>query len=200
MKSRKENGYIYLRFPYNESFSSELKKYCGAKWKAESKEWFFSEEFEEKANDLMLRRYGYSLRESPKLIIEFSANEFYNPDTLCVSIEGYTFVYRERDYMDVSLKRNTVILKGGFPIKGGSSRYPCAKPFEDTTLRSEITQEFWDMLSDDTRKKLKRIDSKSEEDVLLERKKQILAELEEINKKLENIKTQKKEKKDEENN
>nr|WP_298051095.1 hypothetical protein [uncultured Lachnoanaerobaculum sp.] len=187
MESRKENGKVYLKFGYDEKFSGGLKRYCGAKWQPETKEWYFDEEFENKANDLMLKRYGYSLRPSVKINIEFSANEFFNPDSLNVSIDGYIFVHRDRDYLPVTLKHNSVILQGGFPEKGGSSRYPSSKPLDNTIIRAEITEELWDMLSEDTKAKIKRIDKKSEKEMLLEKEAQLLAELEEVRRKLRNM-------------
>lgn len=187
MESRKENGKVYLKFGYNQGFSGELKRYCGAKWQPETKEWYFDVEFEDKANDLMLRRYGYSLRPSSKLNIEFSANEFFDKDTLDIAIDGYTFVYRENESLPVTLKHNGIILQGGFPAKGGSSRYPSSKPLDNTVIRAEITEELWDAFSDETKTKIKRINKKSEKEILLEREAQLLAELEEVRRKLRNM-------------
>lgn len=187
MESRKENGKVYLKFGYNQGFSGDLKRYCGAKWRPETKEWYFDEEFENKANDLMLRRYGYSLRPSPKLNIEFSANEFFDKDTLDIAIDGYTFVYRENDSLPVILKHGGIILQGGFPVKGGSSRYPSSKPLDDTVIRAEITEELWNMFSDETKSKIKRIDKKNKKELLLEKEAMLLKELEDIRRQLKEM-------------
>ncbi len=184
MELRKENGNIYLKFGYNLDFSGKLKRYCGAKWQASTKEWYFSEEFEEKANDLMLKQFGFSMRNSPKMTIEYFANDFYNKEDLEVKIDGFWFVYRENSSVPVTLRQGTIILEGGFPEKGGSSRYPKAEPFEGTKLRSVISQELFDLFSDETKKQLSIISEVDKKEVLLARKAALLKELEEIEKEL----------------
>lgn len=184
MEMRKENGNIYLKFGYNLDFSGKLKSYCGAKWQASTKEWYFSEEFENKMNDLMLKQFGYSMRKSPKITIEFSANDFYNKDKLDIRIEGYCFVYREYEHTGVEMLRNSIIIEGGFKDRDGSKRYPKAEPFEGTIIRATITQELYDTFSDETKNKIKVVKEADKKEVLLARKAALLKELEEIEKEL----------------
>lgn len=184
MKTRRENGNIYMKFGYNLDFSNKLKSYCGAKWYPDSKEWGFSEEFEEKANDLMLKQFGYSMRKSPKITIEFSANDFYDKDKLDIRIEGHCFVYREYEHTGVEMLRNSIIIEGGFKDRDGSKRYPKAEPFEGTVIRATITQELYDTFSDETKSKIKVIKETDKKDALLARKAALLKELEEIEKEL----------------
>lgn len=184
MEIRKENGNIYLKFGYNPDFSNKLKSYCGAKWYPDSKEWGFSDEFEDKANDLMLKQFGYSMRKSPKITIEFSANEFYSKDSLDIRIEGYCFAYREYEHTGVEMLRNSIIIEGGFKDRDGSKRYPKAEPLEGTVIRAKITQELYDTFSDETKSKIKVIKEANKKEALLARKAALLKELAEIEKEL----------------
>ena len=187
MELRKENGKIYLKFGFNQVFSDKLKRYCGAKWQASTKEWGFSDEFEDKMNDLMLKQFGYSMRKSPKITIEFSANDFYSKDSLDVRIEGYCFVYREYEHTEVEMLRNSIILEGGFKERDGSKRYPKAEPLEGTVIRAKITQELYDTFSDETKNKIKVVKEADKKEVLLARKEALLRELEKIENELEEV-------------
>ena len=181
---RKENGNIYLKFGYNLDFSGKLKRYCGAKWQASTKEWYFSDEFEDKMNELMLKQFGYSMRKSPKITIEFSANDFYSKDSLDIRIEGYCFVYREYEHMGVEMLRNSTILEGGFKERDGSKKYPKAEPLEGTVIRAKITEELYNTFSDETKSKIKVVKEADKKEALLTRKAALLKELAEIEKEL----------------
>lgn len=184
MEMRKENGNIYLKFGYNLDFSGKLKRFCGAKWQASTKEWYFADEFEDKMNDLMLKQFGYSMRKSPKITIEFSANDFYSKDSLDIRIEGHCFAYREYEHTGVEMLRNSIILEGGFKEKDGSKRYPKAEPLEGTVIRAKVTQELYDTFSDETKSKIKVVKEADKKEVLLARKAVLLKELAEIEKEL----------------
>nr|DAT73240.1 MAG TPA: HepA-related protein (HARP) [Caudoviricetes sp.] len=184
MEMRKENGNIYLKFGYNLDFSGKLKRYCGAKWQASTKEWYFADEFEDKMNDLMLKQFGYSMRKSPRITIEFSANDFYSKDSLDIRIEGYCFVYREYEHMGVEMLRNSIILEGGFKERDGSKKYPKAEPLEGTVIRAKITEELYNTFSDETKSKIKVVKEADKKEALLARKAALLKELAEIEKEL----------------
>lgn len=187
MELRKENGKIYLKFGFNQVFSDKLKRYCGAKWQASTKEWGFSDEFEDKMNDLMLKQFGYSMRKSPEITIEFSASDFYSKDSLDIRLEGHCFVYREYEYTEVKMLHNSIIMSEGFPSRDGSKRYPKAEPLKGTIIRATITEELYNTFSDKTKSKLTVIKTVDKKEVLLARKAALLRELEKIENELEEV-------------
>lgn len=188
MKRRKENGIIYLNFGYNMTFANKLKKYCGAKWKADTKEWYFDEEFEEKSNNLMLNDYGFSYRSDEKITVEMLANDFVidRGTTTVVGINNVDLVWRESRDCDVCIANNVIILEGEFPKRGGSAKYPSVWINEEDgiVLRVELYKEFYETLEEEDKNKLKIIKELSKKEKLIAEKERILKELENIEREL----------------
>lgn len=194
MNKRIQNEQIYLKFEYNMPFANELKKYCGAKWQTDTKEWVFDERFEDKSNDLLLKHYGFSYRSNEKLRVEFHASNFYNSQKGQVIIKNIPFVWRQHRDSDISLRNNVIIINGEFPESAGSARYPSVFDDVDNSiiLEAVIYKEFYDSLSDDDRSKIiiKENISNDKADLknkLIKRKQEILTELVEIERQLEDL-------------
>lgn len=193
MKTRRENGKIYLTLNYNPDFTGKLKRYCAAKWQPDSKEWMIDEEFEKKANELLLKEYGFKMDSEEKIQVEYMASDFYNTKTGVIEIEGIIVVKRYYRDQDVETYRDTVILEGGFPSRGGSAKYPDVSPEKGTKLRSTLYFDFYNILSDEVKAKLTVINDKkapSEKEKLEARKVELEAELLAINEKLAALKTE----------
>lgn len=186
MKLRKENNKLYLTIKYNPLFTDKLKRRTGAKWQPATKEWVIEEEFEDKMNNMLLKEYGFSCRESKKMKIEFIANDFsheeYRSET--ISVDGFLFVKRPSRDWHPDLYHNGIILEGGFPKSGGSSAYPCVEAFEGTKLRFEITEELYNAFSEESKNKITVVSEFNEKESLLKRKEELLKELAEIEEKL----------------
>lgn len=179
MKSRKENGMMFVSFGYNPDFSEKLKKYCGAKWRADSKEWMFEDEFEETFNDLMLKEYRYSLRSSEKIFVKIDPFDFlHKKDEHTVTLNGWVIASRDRAYQNFKLSDNAVIIKGDIP---GPNEY-----FEKggCEIRLEMQKEYYDILSKEITDKLTIIRKSDKKESLIARKEVLLKEFEEIEKEL----------------
>lgn len=194
MNKRTQDNKIYLKFEYNMPFANDLKKYCGAKWQADTKEWAFDERFEEKSNDLLLKHYGFSYRSNEKIRVEFHASDFYNSSKGQIIIKNIPFVWRQHRDGDISLRNNVIIINGEFPKSAGSAKYPSVFDNADDSiiLEAVIYKEFYDSLSDDDRSKLviKENISNDKTDLknkLIKRKQEILMELVKIERQLEDL-------------
>ena len=192
MKRRIEDGKIFLSFNYNMGFAGKLKKYCGAKWKPDTKEWYFDLQFEDKSNDLLLKEYGFSYRSDERMTVTFEAWDFFDKSQGEIIINGIAIAWRKTRDSEVTLRSNTIIRDGDFPRSGGSSRYPSVFKDEEeargkVVLESKIYKEFYDTLSDEDKSKLTIVQALSERDVLLARKHQLLNELKELEEKLKNL-------------
>lgn len=188
MKKRKEDGQIYLSFGYNLAFSNKLKRYCGAKWNPETKEWYFDEEFEEKSNDLMLNAFGFSFRSNERILVKFNAGDFVvdRGNTTTVGVNKVDFVWREARDRDVTLANDVIILDGEFPKRGGSARYPSVwiNKEDGIVLRVKLYKEFYDTLSEEDKAKMEVIRETDRKETLLTKREELLQELEDIEKEL----------------
>lgn len=188
MKKRKEDGKVYLSFGYNLAFSNKLKRYCGAKWSPDTKEWYFDEEFEEKSNDLMLEKFGFSYRSDERITVKFDAGDFVidRGPTTVVGLNKIDLVWRESRDRDVTLANNVIILDGEFPKRGGSARYPSVwiNKEDGIVLRVKLYKEFYDTLSEEDKAKMEVIRETDKKEALLAKKEKLLKELEEIEREL----------------
>lgn len=191
MKRRKENGKIYLNFPYNLGFSTKLKNYCGAKWNAETREWYFDEEFEDKSNDLMLEFFGSSYRSEETIKVEFRAWDFYNEIAGIVRINDVDLVWRKSRDIPVTMRSGVVIKSGEFSESGGSRLRPRVDIDEEDKdniiLIATLSKEFYDHLSDEQKGKMTVISEPSEKEKLLAQKERLLKELAEVEKRLNDM-------------
>ena len=157
MKTRIENERIYCHFGYMPNLSNELKRQCGAKWNPQTKEWYFETNMREKADKLFLSYLAESTQNAPKLVVEYKAVDFdySNGRQNNIRISGCVFAARERRDDAVILYHNTYIVSGEFAERGGSAGYPSIGNVESVILRSEISQDFYDSLTEHTQNKLK---------------------------------------------
>lgn len=190
MTHRIKDSYIYINVGYSPSFNAEIKKRCGAKWVAESKEWKISTEYADTLDKILLNMFGFTTKPSRDVTIDFAAADFYDPKAAkneAVRIEGYAFAIRRSRDSEVEMIDGTVILQGGFAPQGGSAKYPDCSPLEGTVLRATIKEVLLDSFSEETKSKLKIRyvdDTDTLKAELLARKEALLAELAEIEAKL----------------
>lgn len=197
MQRQIKDDKIYLKFGYNPTFSNALKKYCGAKWQSETKEWVFENRFEDKSNDLLLLYYGFSYRSDEKIRVEFKPTDFYDTNSGIVKIKNLAMVWRDSRDSDISLRSNTVIINGNFPNSGGSMRYPSVfdslDDIDDSiVLETILYKEFYDTLSDHDKSKLIitryfNSDNQLDKNKLIAKKQELLEQIAEIDKQLNEI-------------
>lgn len=194
MQRQIKDDKIYLKFGFNPNFSNVLKKYCEAKWQSDTEEWVFDTRFEDKSNDLLLLYYGFSYRSDEKIRVEFKPTDFYDTNSGIVKIKNIVIVWRDSRDNDVSLRSNTVIIKGNFPTSGGSMRYPrvfdSLDDIDDSiVLETILYKEFYDTLSDHDKSKLIitryfNSDNQLDKSKLIAKKQELLEQIAEIDKQL----------------
>lgn len=182
---RNENGRIYVKCEYNAVFVSKV-KLIGGKWHAEKKEWSVNDSKKEALDIILFDIFGF--REGLPLQVvqvEYVADDF---EVRCedICIGGLIMASRKRRDGEVSLFYNTYVVEGGFPERGGSSKYPAPDPEEGTILRSVIPITVYDKLTEEEKSKLKVIVSKSDKEELLKEKEMLLKRLGEIEQLLKN--------------
>lgn len=189
MKVRISDDQIYCSFGYMPLLSEKLKRQCGAKWNADTKEWYFDAEFREKADKIFLPYLAESTQDTPKIKIQYNAADFDAADPTGrsnrIEINGCVFAARENRDAPVSLYKNTFIIEGVFANRGGSASNPAIGEFENVILRSEVSQDFYYALSDKDKSKMQIIATESEKlDSLKAEEQKLLARLEEVRAKI----------------
>lgn len=193
MTHRKEGNYIFINVGYNPSFNEEIKKRCGAKWNADTKEWKISVEYADTLDKILLEKFRHTTKPSRDVTIDFLATDFYDSNQKrrnAIRIEGYAFAIRNSRDSEIKMIDGTIILQGGFTSWDGSAQYPACEPLEGTILRATIKEVLLDSFSEETKSKLKiRYEDDTEvlKAELLARKEALLAELAEIESKLQNL-------------
>lgn len=180
---RKEEGRIYVKSEYNGTFVARVKR-IGGKWNAESKEWHVSEEQEKALEKILYVVFGYEPNRALEMLrVEYNASDFlWEGD---VYIHKLCMVDRASRDTHVRYHCNTIVIEGEFPARGGSARYPMAKPAEGTVLRSDIPCGVYEQLSDEEKTKITIIQEESKKALLLKEKEQLLNRIAEIEKELE---------------
>ena len=184
MKVVNEDGSIKVQSDYQKEFVSKAKLIEG-KWKAPY--WVFPEENEEQVKALLMEIYAEdgTPQDTVDVMVNISALEDDDVLSLCGRI------LCSRRYRDgaVKLGSGVMLMQGGFPARGGSSKYPRVAPEEGTVLKVKnvpmsVYERIKEMpnvtLADDSENK-KALHKKR----LLEEKEMLLHRLAEINDKLE---------------
>ena len=174
LKITKNNEKMVVVSPYNTAFVSGAKK-LGGKWNGNG--WVFDVDNEPYVKELCLKTYG----EYENLAAETV--------TIRIELDTHTeakiagFVFANRRYRDsaVRLSDNVIIVEGGFPSSGGSSKYPCLNAYKGTILEvKKFPKSVYDSL--ENKDGITIVDTKINKDALLKEKENLIARLAEIDK------------------
>ena len=134
MKTKIENGKIYVQSDYNRDYIARAKGLQG-KWN--SPYWVFPEENIDELRELLIDVYGECgglAEKAPVTVtVDLDLDEYkYGAE---VSIGGFAAVKRRYRDSDVIYADNVMLLKGGFPSSGGSAKNPRVSPDSGTVIR-----------------------------------------------------------------
>ncbi len=125
-----ENEFIKVNSPYNAIFVKKAKE-IGGKW--EFPYWKFKLENKEVVEGVLLNIYGEKgngIEEEVELNVHL--DEIGSPQTLWIGT--LPICSRQRRDGAVRLEDGVIVIKGGFPGRGGSAKYPQIDPEEGTVL------------------------------------------------------------------
>lgn len=184
-KLRKEEGKIYVQSDYNPTFIAKIKK-IGGRWSASTKEWYISADSMEALEKILDEVFGSRSDEPIELIrVEYSAEDFVREGD--VYIGRLCMVDRPRRDSMVSYHYDTAVVDGEFPGRGGSMKYPMAKPSPGTVLRSSIPRGVYDKLEEELKQRIVIIEETDRRQCLISERDKLLSRIAEIDKELEAI-------------
>lgn len=189
---KRENNLMKIASPYNKRFINDVKN-LGGKWDAANKTWNVDQAMEKGVLELLEKHYDYVEDRVIKFIsIQYKAADFEITEAGCsnpykVRVDNMTTAQRHGKEEAVELY-NTFVVEGGFAEESGSRRRPTLGTLEGTILQTRIESYKYDRLSDEEKAKITIVEEQDDKEVLEKRKAELLAELEEINKKLAELK------------
>ena len=121
MRVIKEDGFVKVDSPYNDSFVRAARRLNG-KWS--SPYWVFKDDLEEEIMGVLADIYGYG-EEKVDVILTFDPDKSYSffGNESCYLAGKLAFQRRYRD-RDVSIHEDISILSGSFYSSGGSMKHP----------------------------------------------------------------------------
>lgn len=141
VKLEKREGKIYTTTTYNATFIKKAKNLQG-KWDGEH--WVFDEKVENLVREVLINIYGTDGETyTKKVTVELELDKYLTNDSQDLKIGDLVIVTRRRKDNDVSLKEGTIVISGGFPSRGGSTKYPRLSAYENTIIRVEIPENLY---------------------------------------------------------
>lgn len=179
MKTKIENGKIYVQSDYNRDYIARAKGLQG-KWS--SPYWVFPEENIDELRELLLDVYGECgdlAEEAPVTVtVELDLDEYKHVGAE-VSIGSFVAVRRRYRDSDVTYADNVMLVKGGFPASGGSVKNPRVYPDSGTVIRvKDIPVKLYEKIKDEAGVTLYKAPDNA---ALIEERDRLLARLAELN-------------------
>lgn len=181
---KKNDGLWSVISPYKPEFV-RFARSCGAKWDADEKTWTFkvkNQEKEEELKKILYELYGYTEGKSRYIELRAKCEDILVDQ--CLRIGGHVLVSRkDRDRPVVIDDSSVSLVKGSFLERGGSMKYPSVKFTDDAEITFEISEEYFNNLSEDEREKFTIVKKEDiDKEKLLEDKEKLLKRLSEIEK------------------
>ena len=167
--------------PYDREFVTFARRH-GAKWDADEKSWNFkvNGEVKEKIEKKLYELYKYTKNEVRNIKLRAKCEDILQDE--CLKVGEYTLAFRKyRDEPVIIADPTTFIEKGTFKDKGGSMKYPAVTFTDGAEITFEISEEYFNSLPEEEKEKFVVV-SKDEVD-----KEKLLAEKEELLKRIEEI-------------
>ncbi|RJQ53386.1 MAG: hypothetical protein C4521_07585 [Actinobacteria bacterium] len=123
---------VRVSSPYHPDFPARAKM-LGGRWDPEAREWTFDLRDENRVRALCREVYGTDGSGEVDLVtLRVSLDDL--RDDRQVWVAGRCVAERRSRDSAVRLGDGVILLSGGFPWRGGSSKYPGLKPYTNTVL------------------------------------------------------------------
>jgi hypothetical protein len=138
VKLEKKEGKIYVTTSYNSTFVTKAKNLKG-KWNGDC--WVFDEKVENLVKEVLKDIYGTDGETySKNVTVELNLDKFEYSDSQGVKIGDLVIAIRRYRDRDVTVKEGAIIISGGFPSSGGSTKTPRLNACENTVLRVDVPE------------------------------------------------------------
>ena len=138
VKLEKREGKIYTTTTYNTAFIKKAKNLQG-KWDGEH--WVFDEKVESLVREVLKDIYGTDGEGyTRKVIVEIDVDKYDDTDRQDLKIGDLVIITRKTRDSEVTLKEGVIVISGGFPSRGGSTKNPRLSAYKDTVIRVEIPE------------------------------------------------------------
>lgn len=178
MKTKIENGKVYVQSDYNRDYISRAKGIQG-RWNAPY--WVFPEENIDELRELLLDVYGECgdlAEEAPVTVTVDLDLDKYNYGAE-VTIGSFVAVKRRYRDSEVIYADNVMLVSGGFTPTGGSAKYPAVYHETGTVIRvKDIPVRLYEKIKDLDGVTLYKVPDNS---ALIEERNRLLARLAELN-------------------
>lgn len=146
VKIEKTETEIKVKAPFNPTF---IKKAKGLKGKWDGEYWVLPIKTEELVRNLLNEIYGTDGENHCKFVtVDLDLDTYEGNDDHTVKVGELVLVERLRRDSDVVLSKETMIIKGGFPSRGGSTKTPRLEAFKETILRVEIPETIFEKIKE----------------------------------------------------
>ena len=178
MKTKIENGKIYVQSDYNRDYISRAKGLQG-RWSAPY--WVFPEENINELRELLLDVYGECgelAEEAPVTVtVDLDLDDYkYGAE---VTIGSFVAVRRWGRDREVSFADNVMVVSGGFTPTGGSAKHPAVYHEQGTIIRvKDIPVKLYEKIKDEAGVSLYKAPDNA---ALIEERDKLLARLAELN-------------------
>ncbi len=183
MKSGKKK--IEVQSPYSEEFVNFARSMNGS-WNGRYKSWFFDVRDEKLIREKCLELYGTDGEEKTETVtirINVDDAEYGQSLTIC----GRDVAYRPSRDAHVRLNE-TIVIEGGFGDSGGSRKNPRLNPEDGTVLEARnVPINLAKKAVEENPAACKIVDENWQKKQLIQRKKELEAELEKINEELKSL-------------
>lgn len=141
VKLEKREGKIYATTNYNATFIKKAKNLQG-KWNGEH--WVFDEKVENLVREVLKDIYGTDGEGyTRKVIVEIDVDKYDDTDRQDLKIGDLVIITRKTRDSEVTLKEGVIVISGGFPSRGGSTKNPRLSAYRDTVIRVEIPENLY---------------------------------------------------------
>jgi len=181
----KENGRkIQVTSPYNPTFVKRAKT-LGGRWNSENKTWDFHQDDREDVEVVLGEMYGFGDNHTVNVIlqIQLDANGVSQIERF-----GRVLAYRPDRDSPVRFHETCILQAGELPDYGGSRQYPSItdRRWSDrnTVLVFKVKDVPRSLIDESSDEVVEIIEQQSEKDALIEKKQDLLHQIDEIEKKL----------------
>lgn len=178
-----EDGTIRIVSPYNSEFIKAAKMIQG-KWNSEKKSWDFPIGNEEQLDKILIENYGECGKCEETLNVIINLYEIGENAGEGIVLNGLILASRRSRDVPVRINENAVLISGGFPESGGSTRYPRCNPLEDTKVKITVSREWYENNKDNECIEQVVNSESIDKSRLIEEKERLLARVAEIEKQL----------------
>ncbi|WP_326581695.1 hypothetical protein OIE69_43785 (plasmid) [Actinacidiphila glaucinigra] len=132
-----DNGRVALVSPYNSELPAAARE-LGGRWDRTARYWHFDARDEQRVRELARDFFGTDgspADEADKVTIRWNISNYcQRRGDSELHLGGHRIASRRSRDEDVRLGVGVVLISGGFPGQGGSTKYPALEPLADTVV------------------------------------------------------------------